>query len=61
VTGRVTRIVRVGFEVRVEVTTDDQVVTVTLPRSEFLELGLRTDAVVWVHEAAPARLTAGTP
>ena len=42
VAGRITRIVRVGFEVRVEVTTEDQVVTVTLPRSEFLELGLDT-------------------
>jgi sulfate transport system ATP-binding protein len=50
-TGRITRTVRVGYEVRVEVTTDDQVVAVTLPRSEFLELGLEIDAVVAVHEA----------
>ena len=41
VTGRITRIVRVGFEVRVEVTTEDQVVSVSLPRSEFLELERR--------------------
>jgi sulfate transport system ATP-binding protein len=51
VTGRITRTVRVGFEVRIEVTTDDQVVTVSLPRSEFLELGLEIDTVVAVHEA----------
>jgi sulfate/thiosulfate transport system ATP-binding protein len=58
VTGRITRIVRVGFEVRVEVSTDDQVVTVTLPRSEFLELGLQTDTVVAVHETSADRLPA---
>jgi sulfate transport system ATP-binding protein len=51
VSGRISRIVRVGYEVRVEVATDDQVITVTLPRSEFLELGLRVDEVVAVHEA----------
>jgi len=58
VTGRVTRIVRVGFEVRVEVTADDQVVTVTLPRSEFLELGLQVNDVVSVHEATAGRVPA---
>jgi sulfate transport system ATP-binding protein len=58
VTGRVTRIVRVGFEVRVEVTTEDQVVTVTLPRSEFLELRLQVDDVVSVHEATAGRVPA---
>ncbi|HEY7045311.1 MAG TPA: TOBE-like domain-containing protein, partial [Nocardioidaceae bacterium] len=52
VTGRVSRIVRVGFEVRVDVATDDQVITVTLPRGEFLELGLRLDTVVAVEEVA---------
>jgi sulfate transport system ATP-binding protein len=61
VTGRITRIVRVGFEVRIEVTTDDEVVMVTLSRSEFLELGRRTDAVVAVHEAAALRLATGAP
>jgi sulfate transport system ATP-binding protein len=55
VTGRVSRIVRVGFEARVEVSTANQVVTVTLPRSEFLELGLALDAEVSVHEATADR------
>jgi sulfate transport system ATP-binding protein len=58
VPGRITRIVRVGFEVRVEITTDDQVVTVTLPRSEFLELGLELDAIVAVHEVSAQRVPA---
>jgi sulfate transport system ATP-binding protein len=60
VPGRITRIVRVGFEVRVEVTTEDQVVTVSLPRSEFLELALGQDTVVAVHEASAQRLPAQT-
>jgi len=52
VAGRVTRIVRVGFEIRVEVTTDDQVVVVTLTRAEFLSLGLTVGAPVGVRVAA---------
>jgi sulfate transport system ATP-binding protein len=52
VAGRITRIVRVSFEVRVEVATDDQVLMVTLPRNEFLELGVTVGSVVAVHEAA---------
>ena len=60
VTGRITRVVRVGFEVRVEITTDDQVVTVTLPRNEFLDLDVPLDTVVTVHEAFGHRLTAQT-
>ncbi|HEY7224012.1 MAG TPA: TOBE-like domain-containing protein [Micromonosporaceae bacterium] len=59
VTGRVSRIVRVGFEVRVDVATDDQVITVTLPRGEFLELGLRLDTVVAVEEVAVEEVPAG--
>ena len=54
VTGRISRIVRVGFEVRVEVATEDQVVHVTLPRSESVELGLAVGTSVSVHEVAPA-------
>ncbi|GIF63343.1 sulfate/thiosulfate import ATP-binding protein CysA [Asanoa ishikariensis] len=49
VAGRVTRIVRVGFEVRVEVTTEDQVVLVTLTRAKFLSLGIETGATVSVR------------
>jgi sulfate transport system ATP-binding protein len=56
VTGRVSRVVRVGFEVRVEITTGDQVVLVSLPRSEFLELGVGLDDLVTVHEVSAQRL-----
>ncbi len=59
VAGRITRVARVGFEVRIEVTSDDQVIMVTLPRSEFLELGLRIDDVVEVHEASGERVAVG--
>jgi sulfate transport system ATP-binding protein len=58
VPGLISRIVRVGFEVRVEVTTEDQVVTVSLPRSEFLELDLALDTPVAVHEVSVRQLTA---
>ena len=56
VAGRISRIVRVGFEVRVEITTDDQLVTVSLPRSEFLELGVGLGDLVTVHEVSTQRL-----
>jgi sulfate transport system ATP-binding protein len=58
VTGRVTRVTRIGFEIRVEVTTNDQVVTVTLPRKEFLALGVEVDDTVHVR-LAPAVHGAG--
>jgi sulfate transport system ATP-binding protein len=60
VAGRISRIVRVGFEVRVEVTTDDQLVTVSLPRSEFLELGVELGAAVTIHEVSAQRLPVPT-
>ena len=60
VAGRISRIVRVGFEVRVEVTTDDQLVTVSLPRSEFLELGVELGAAVTIHELSAQRLPVPT-
>jgi sulfate/thiosulfate transport system ATP-binding protein len=51
--GRITRITRVGFEIRVEVTTTaDQVVTVTLTRNEFLPMDLDVDAPVRLRVAA---------
>ena len=56
---RVTRITRIGFEMRVEVATDDQVITVTLPRSEFLTLGLRTGSTVQVDVAPHLRRAQG--
>jgi sulfate transport system ATP-binding protein len=51
VTGRITRITRVGFEIRAEVATEDQVVTVTLNRKEFLALNVQTGDTVQVRIA----------
>jgi sulfate transport system ATP-binding protein len=52
VTGRVTRVARVGFEIRVEVTTSEaQAVTVTLTRNEFLALGVETGTEVHLRIA----------
>src|SRR5690606_6815925 len=51
VSGRITRVARIGFETRLEISTDKQVVTVVMPRSEFLELGLQLGAVVSVQES----------
>jgi sulfate transport system ATP-binding protein len=47
--GHVSRVVRVGFEVRVDVTTDDEVVLVSLTRSEFNALGIGVASTVWVR------------
>ena len=47
--GRVSRVVRVGFEVRVDVTSDDQIVLVTLTRSEFNAFGIGVGSTVWVR------------
>ena len=47
--GRISRIVRVGFEVRVDVTSDDQIVLVTLTRSEFNALDIGVGSTVWVR------------
>jgi len=54
VTGRISRVLRVGFEARVEIRTGDQVVMATLPHSEFRELGLDVGAAVAVHVATGA-------
>jgi sulfate transport system ATP-binding protein len=55
VPGEVTRVVRVGFEVRVEVSTFDQVVELTRTRTEYQAMGLSTGSQVWV------RVTPGAP
>ncbi|HWH00922.1 MAG TPA: sulfate ABC transporter ATP-binding protein [Pilimelia sp.] len=61
VAGRITRITRIGFEVRLEVTTvEGQVVTVTLARNQFLAAGLDRGAQVRVR-AAPHAVTAAAP
>ena len=63
VRGSVSRITRVGFEVRVEVATEDQVVLVTLTRTEFTGLRLAEGAPAWVRvvPGAPTVLAEGPP
>ncbi|HEY9556160.1 MAG TPA: sulfate ABC transporter ATP-binding protein [Acidimicrobiales bacterium] len=47
--GQITRTTRVGFEVRAEVTTADEVVLVTQTRAELRALGLEVGSRVWVR------------
>jgi sulfate/thiosulfate transport system ATP-binding protein len=63
VAGSVTRVVRVGFEVRVEVATADQVVLVTLTRTQFQGLGLDVGSSAWVRPVpgAPTVRAEGSP
>ncbi len=49
VVGTVTRLARVGFEVRVEITLGDDVALVTLTRTQVHRLGLEVGAEVWVR------------
>ncbi|WP_053205978.1 sulfate/molybdate ABC transporter ATP-binding protein [Jiangella muralis] len=58
VAGRVARVVRVGFEVRVEVSTGEQVVLATLTRTEFLRLGVGVGATVSVRVVPGAPVVA---
>ncbi|MHB1138399.1 MAG: TOBE-like domain-containing protein, partial [Microthrixaceae bacterium] len=55
VVGEVTRIVRVGFEVRIEVTTAEQLVLVTQTRTQLQASGLALGARVWLRatDSAP--------
>jgi sulfate transport system ATP-binding protein len=48
VAGVVRRLVRVGFEVRVEVAVGDEVVLVTLSRSQLADLDVREGSDVWI-------------
>src|SRR5690606_13447226 len=61
VSGRVSRLIRVGFEVRAEVTTDDEVVLVTLTRTEARTLGLEVGTAVRVRvvDGAPTVAVGG--
>ncbi len=53
--GTISRLLRVGFEVRATVLTDDgEEVTVVLSRTHARQLGLETGARVWVTAAAGA-------
>jgi sulfate transport system ATP-binding protein len=55
VAGRISRVTRVGFELRVEVATADQVVLTTMTRTEFQRLGVGRGDAVFV------RITGGAP
>ena len=60
ISGEVSRLVRVGFEMRVEVTTPDQVVLVTRTRTDFQALGVSVGSRVWarpVHGAPTVTAT----
>ena len=63
VAGTVSRLVRVGFEVRVEVATADQVVLVTMTRTQFQALGLEVGAPAWLRpvRGAPTVVALGGP
>ena len=52
------RVTRIGFEIRVEVAADDQVVTATLTRNEFLALGLAVGSTVRVRVAQDVAIPA---
>jgi sulfate transport system ATP-binding protein len=54
--GTVTRLVRIGFEVRVDVTSPNEVTTVTLTRAEARTLGLEEGAAVWLEVAEGAQV-----
>ncbi|GIJ49203.1 sulfate/thiosulfate import ATP-binding protein CysA [Virgisporangium aliadipatigenens] len=61
--GRVARITRIGFEIRVEVApaSGGQPVVVTLTRNEFLALGLDVDSPVSVRLSPAAQTVAAAP
>jgi sulfate/thiosulfate transport system ATP-binding protein len=61
VPGTVSRVVRVGFEVRVEVTAADQVVQVTLTRTHFQGLGLEVGGAAWIRPVRGAPTVAAGP
>ncbi len=63
VAGTVSRVVRVGFEVRVEVATADQVVLVTMTRTQFQALGLEVGSPGWLRpvRGAPTVVAVGGP
>jgi sulfate transport system ATP-binding protein len=54
-TGRIARVTRIGFEVRVEAVVGDQTVLVTMTRTEFGALDIDEGSTVWV------RVTPGAP
>jgi sulfate/thiosulfate transport system ATP-binding protein len=63
IAGTVGRVVRVGFEVRSEVATEDQVVLVTMTRTQFQALGLEVGSPAWLRpiRGAPTVAAAAEP
>jgi sulfate transport system ATP-binding protein len=63
VAGEVSRLARVGFEMRIEVTTGEQVVLITRTRTDFQALGVDVGSPVWARpvRGAPTVAAAGPP
>jgi sulfate transport system ATP-binding protein len=61
--GTVSRVVRVGFEVRIEIALLDQLVLVTMTRTEASQLGVEAGRAVWVRPTpgAPTVAALGPP
>jgi sulfate transport system ATP-binding protein len=53
--GRIVRVTRIGFELRIEVAVGDQTVLVTLTRTEYGALNVEEGSTVWL------RVTPGAP
>jgi sulfate transport system ATP-binding protein len=53
--GRIVRVTRIGFELRIEVLVGDQTVLVTMTRTEYGSLNIEEGSTVWV------RVTPGAP
>ncbi len=60
VAGRITRLVRIGFEVRIELTVDEQPVTVVVTRAEARHLELADGDIVHIRIAPGATTVAPT-
>jgi sulfate transport system ATP-binding protein len=56
--GTITRVSRVGFEVRVDVAVGDSPVLVTLTRTHYQALGVAVGDTVWIRPTAGARSVA---
>ncbi len=59
--GTISRVTRVGFEVRIDVQVGDESVLVTLTRAEFQAFGFAIGSVVWLRPVAGAPTVAVAP
>ncbi len=59
--GTVARLVRIGFEVRVDVASEDEVTTVTLTRAQARSLGVGEGSAVWLEVAPGAQVRTPPP